>query len=816
MTREEKFDLMAGDEPAGVLTAGENDHTGTSDGIPRLGVPTVYYTDGPLGVRQGRATAMPAPIGLAATFSPALAARYAALVGDEAKKKGNDVIHAPTVNIMRTPLAGRTFEAFGEDPLLTSRIAVSYIRAMERAGVLGNVKHYAANNQEVNRFTVNAVVDERTLREIYLPHFEASVREARVGSVMAAYNSVNAEPMTENRPLLLDVLKGDWGFEGYVLTDYGFAQRSTDRAANNGLDLEMPFRGWYSRMALTLAVESGAVSQATIDEHVRRILRTMFAYGMFDRPAYRNEPAQIDVRGHGAVARDVEQAATVLLRNDGGALPLDASRLRSIALIGEDADRYVTGGGSANVRPFYSVTPREGIGRRAGPRVDVRYDDGEDPERAAQVARSSDVAIVFASDSQTEFADKPCLSLRCGNPDRDQDALIEEVGRANRNTIVVLETGGPVLMPWVDDVRAVVEAWYPGVEGGNALAAVLFGDADPSGRLPASFPRREEDKPASSPEQYPGVAEQAHYSEGVFVGYRHYDERGIEPLFPFGHGLSYTTFGYGGLRIERGRGDTRATVSAAVRNTGRRPGVEVAQLYLGMPDPSRDVQQPPKVLRGFSRVVLAPGGSRRVRFPLDSRAVSYWDAAADAWRVAPGCYEVMVGRSSRDIHLRGVLPVGGARCGRSAVPPTVIRCVARRLRLGASGLGPLRLGQTRGSSLRRAGRPARRSRRVHRYSVCGGGRVIVVFSPRGRARLVASTARAHRTARIRPGDRSSRLRRAYPRLRRLGRGMYAASPSSRLIIGAWRGRVRFVAVVDRPLRRSPGALHAYLRRGGVR
>ena len=700
LTRDEKISLMAGDDPSTGFNQAEppeRRNTGESRGVPRVDLPTVFYSDGPLGPRQGKATGMPAGIALAATWDPAMARRYATVVANEAKLKGNDVSHAPTVNIMRTPLAGRTFEGFGEDPWLTSRIAVDYIRGMQAEGVVANIKHYAANNQEPDRFVTNAVVDQRTLREIYLPHFEAAVKEANVGSVMCAYNRVNGQFACENGRLLEQILRREWGFRGYVLTDYGFAQKSTTAAANNGLDLEMPIGGWYSRTALTLALTTGQVEPETIDYHVRNILRTMFAYGMFDRAAYRYDDAAIDEQGHGAVAREVEESAITVLRNERGALPLGPGAKR-IALIGADANEYKAGGGSSAVDPFYSVTARQGIERRAGSARRVTYNDGSDRRAAAAAARDADVAIVFASDNQTEFADKPCLTLQCGNPPRgDQDGLIRTVAAANPNTVVVLLTGGPVLMPWAGDVRAIVEGWYPGVEGGNALARVLFGDVDPGGRLPATFPVREEDLPTSGrPERYPGVAENAEYSEGVFVGYRHFDQNRIAPRFPFGHGLSYARFRYGGLRIASADGGRLgARVSAVVRNVSRRPGVEVPQLYVGLPSRS-GVPQPPRALKAFRKIALRPGEARRVTFDLDERSLSYWDEGASAWRAAPGCYPVEVSRSSRATQLRGALLVGEAECLPGAVRiPGGAACATEPPRTSIAGRGSLRTSRRR-------------------------------------------------------------------------------------------------------------------------
>jgi beta-glucosidase len=396
---------------------------------------------------------------------------------------------------------------------------------------------------------------------------------------------------------------------------------------------------------------TGAATRATVDEHVRRILRTVFAYGFFDRAAFADDDAQIDKVAHARVAERIEESAVTLLENDDAALPLDAARLRSLAIVGADADTFKTGGGSGAVTPFAVSTPRAAITQRAGPGVRVTYDDGSDPDAAAAAAKAADVAIVFAGDYQTEGTDKRCLTLECPPYRGDQDALIERVAAANPNTIVVLETGGPVLTPWRDRVRGLLEAWYPGQEGGTAIARVLFGDADPGGRLPATFPASEADEPtAGDPEKYPGVAETVTYKEGVLVGYRWFDAHGLRPAYPFGFGRSYTTFAYDALRIATAGG---VTVTADVTNTGTRSGVAVPQLYVGLPSPGRGIVQPPRQLRGYTKLDLQPGERRTVRFTLDARALSYWDTAAGAWRVAPGCHEVAVGSSSRDLPLRG-------------------------------------------------------------------------------------------------------------------------------------------------------------------
>ena len=681
LTRDEKIALLGGDDLFGVA-GGADQHTGTSDGVERVALPTTYYSDGPVGPRQGEATALPVPMAVAATFDPRMARRHGDVVANEVKLKGNDVVYAPTLNIMRTPLGGRTFESYGEDPYLMTRMGVNWIEAAQAQGVMSSVKHYAANNQEGfspaadesrpgqplgppptegGRMTVSAELDERTLREIYLPHFEAAVKEANVASVMCAYNKLRGQYACENEHLLEDVLKEEWGFKGYVLADYG-ANHDAGAALRNGLDFE-PWPGQvYSPASVNAAIASGQATDADVDEHVRRILRTAFAYGFFDRDAYVNDDDQIDKAAHARTAQEIEEAAITLLVNRNRALPLRTSRLRSIAIIGADADGFKTGGGSGAVRPFSFTTPRAAIAARAGEGIETRYDDGSDPGRAAALAKSSDVAIVFAGDYQSENSDKRCLSLQCPPYRGDQDQLIDDVAEANSNTIVVLESGGPVLTPWRTKVEAIVQAWYPGQEGGPAIARVLFGDVDPGGRLPVTFPRAEEDTPTSGDRRkYPGVADQVFYDEGVLVGYRWYDEKKIKPAFPFGFGLSYTKFAFRKLRV-RPSGENGAKVSVTVRNTGRRRGFAVPQLYVRMPDPAPGVIQPPRQLKGARKIELRRGQRRRITFTLGERDLSFWDEGASDWRIVRGCYGIDIGRSSRSIALRGVLHIGGTRC----------------------------------------------------------------------------------------------------------------------------------------------------------
>jgi beta-glucosidase len=654
LTPAERIGLLGGDDPAGLLGRAGT-HTGTELGVPRVDLPPLYLTDGPMGVRQGQSTALPSSIALAASFNRRLARRDGALVGNEAMLKGNDVVYAPTVNLLRTPLWGRAFESLGEDPFLTARMAVDWIRGAQAQGVIANVKHFAVNNQEDHRTSVDARVDERTLYELYLPQFEAAVKQGHVGSVMCSYNRLNGPHTCESRWLLHQVLRERWGFRGFVLADYG-ASKHIGRALRAGLDFEpFPFLDVdggevLAPAAVQAAIAAGRTTQAAVDRAVRRVLRTLFAYGFFDRPAYVDDESRIDRTGHAQEARRLAEAGTVLLQND-GVLPLRPKRVKSLALIGADADAYKNGGGSSNVQPYTLVTPRQGIVTRAGSGIDVRYDPGVDLEQAAAVARGADVAVVVVADTAGEGKDKPCLALDCGAPaGRGRDALIGRVAAANKRTVVVLETAGPVLTPWRDKVEAIVEAWYPGSGGGAAIARVLFGDVDPGGRLPATFPDRERDLPtAGNRSRYPGVNEVVRYSERGLVGYRWYDRRGIAPAFPFGFGLSYTRFELRDLRVNRRR------ASISVTNVGRRTGIAVPQLYVEGRGGTRG-------LKGFESLSLRPGAKARVRFPLNKRAFSFWNARRHRWQIAPGCYTIEVGRSSRDIVARRTIALNGGRC----------------------------------------------------------------------------------------------------------------------------------------------------------
>lgn len=615
-------------------------------GLARLGIPALTVANGPAGVgpagpgHEGKATALPAPIALAATWDIEAARRHGDVAGAEAVLLGNLLLESPDINIARTPHNGRTFESFGEDPFLSGRLAAAYVQGIQSHPVIANVKHYAGNNQEQGRMNVNDIIDERTLRELYLPAFEAAIVEGRCASLMGAYNKVNGAYCCENEVLLNQILKGDWKFAGFVTSDFG-AVHSTVASAKAGLDLEMPTGRYFDR-ALKTAVTAGEVPEAMLDEKLARRFRTMMSRGVWDQPPARGPiPPE-----NAAIAMKLGAEGIVLLKNGGGQLPLQAGAIHSLAVIGPFAAHAMTGGGgSSHVNPILTVDPVPGLHQFAGNEVKISVEDGTNNVAAAvAAAKAADAAILMLGDRQSEGRDHP-IALSDG-----QNALARAVLAANPHTIVVLKSGGPVLLPWADQAPAIVEAWYPGEEDGAAVAAVLFGAVNPSGKLPITFPKQEADLPLQSAEQYPGVQNVARSSEGLLVGYRWYDAKKLEPLFAFGHGLSYTTFAYSNLKVAAPNPARSLTVEFDLANSGSRAGAEVAQVYLGLPS-LPNVPQPPRQLKGFRRVELAAGQSAHVALTLEARALSYWDAASHGWKVAPGGYTVWVGSSSRDLRL---------------------------------------------------------------------------------------------------------------------------------------------------------------------
>lgn len=773
-------------------------YVGNVAAIPSLCIPALTLEDGPAGVGDGMTgvTQLPAPVADAATWNPADAAAYGKVIGAEDAGKGVNVDLGPTVNIVRDPRWGRAFETLGEDPYLSGQLAASEIGGIQSQGVMAQVKHWAVYNQETNRNTPadNAIVGRRAMQEIYLPAFQTAIDKGGAASVMCSYATINGNYACQNPYTMTQVLRGQFGFNGFVTSDWG-ATHSTVPSALAGLDMEMPAATDYGP-ALQAAVTSGQVPVSTLNTMVGDILTQMFRFGLFDRAPSGSPGATVTTPAHQAVARDIAEQGTVLLRNGGNILPFGPSD-KSIAVIGADASAgaLTAGGGSAGVTSSGTVTPLQGITSRAGSGVTVSYAEGPSPDgslpvipasaftgplsaqfynnmtlsgtpaatatepnvdfnfngqsplpgvnadqwsaayagtidppvtgtytfsltsddgsrlfvngqqvidnwrdqasntetgtvtltagqpasikveyyqdggsslvslgweqpgqnplaQAVATARSADVAVVFASNFESEGSDLASIGLPAS-----ENQLISAVAAANPDTVVVLNTGSAVTMPWLSQVKGVLEAWYPGQQDGNAIAAVLFGDVNPSGHLPVTFPKSLADVPASTPAQWPGVNGQVHYSEGVDVGYRWYDAKAIAPLFPFGYGLSYTRFAFSRIRVRPGRTTSRGqvTVSADITNTGHRAGADVAQLYVG--DPA-STGEPPEQLKGFARVFLQPGQTRRVTFRLPvSRAFAYWDSAASGWAVADGSYKLMIGDSSASLPLTASVAV---------------------------------------------------------------------------------------------------------------------------------------------------------------
>jgi beta-glucosidase len=643
ITQDEEVSLVHG-------SGATQPYVGNVPALPRLCVPALGLEDGPAGVGDGMTgvTQLPAPVAGAATWDLALERRYGAVIGAEDAGKGANVALGPTVNIVRDPRWGRAFESLGEDPYLAGKMGAADITGIQSQGVMAQVKHLAVYNQETHRNSAadNADVSERTMQEIYLPAFQAAAR-AGASSVMCSYSWVNGQDACANPYLLNTVMKSEFGFKGFVTSDWG-ATHSTVNSAHNGLDMEMPGGGYFGA-PLNSAVSSGQVPKSRLDDMVRRILRQMFVFGLFDKKPSGSPGAVVTSDAHATTARQVAEEGSVLLKNAGGVLPLRPSAVHSIAVIGADADSKArtAGGGSAGVRAPYVVIPLTGVTRRAGSEIKVAYDDGSNTGSAAALAASSSVAVVFASTFESEGTDLGTIDLSSAD-----NSLISAVAAKNPHTIVVLNTGSAVTMPWIDQVAGVFESWYPGQEDGNAIAALLFGDTNPSGKLPVTFPRSLTDVPASTPQQWPGTNGQVRYSEGVNIGYRWYDTKNITPLFPFGYGLSYTTFSYGGLCVTGPDAHGTVNVSATVTNTGRRQGADVAQLYVG--DPA-NTGEPTHQLKGFQRVDLQPGASTTVHFTLTTKDLSYWDQNAHGWTAPAGRYRIAVGDSSRTLPLTGTV-----------------------------------------------------------------------------------------------------------------------------------------------------------------
>jgi beta-glucosidase len=593
-------------------------------------------------------TLLPAPIAAASSWDPGLLYMFGRVLGEEEWKKGTNVALSPSIDVVRVPEWGRTFESYGEDPYFNGQMAQSEIRGIQSQGPIANANMYVTMNQESNRFEEDSIVDERTLHEIYLAPFAAAVEKGNVGTVMCAYVKTNSVFSCESSDVLTEMLRKDLHFDGFVMSDWG-ATHSTVDAVENGLNQEMPGDKYFGA-ALKAAVEAGRVSQSTIDERVEQILVPMFRQGLFDKANTGSWSADVRTPEHTSFSLRAAEEGTVLLKNENKLLPLAKSV--SIAVIGEaGGDKpKAEGSGSSGVKPPYIVSPVDALRKVAAAGASITFSDGSDIAAAEETARKATVAIVFVHTDETEGHDRPNLMLP-----GHQDAMIEAVANANLKTIVVLDTGGPVLMPWVDKVAGILEAWYPGQEDGNAIAAILYGDVNPSAKLPLTFPRSATAIPTASQQQWPGIDGRSVYAEKLNVGYRWYDATNTQPLFPFGFGLSYTSFRLGDMKVSPGRVQAGASfrnvvVRVNVTNTGKRAGAEVVQVYVEQPAANGE---PPHQLHAFSKVELRPGETKPVVLNLDQLSFSIYDADAHQWKTPAGTYQILVGTSSRDLPLHG-------------------------------------------------------------------------------------------------------------------------------------------------------------------
>ena len=683
----------------------------SSPGVPRLGIPEFWTTDGPHGVRpevlwdewdqagwsNDSIVAYPALTALSATWNKKMSWNYGKALGEEARYRKKDILLGPGVNIYRTPLNGRNFEYMGEDPYLTSKMVVPYIKGVQSNGVATSVKHFALNNQEEFRHTSNVIVDDRTLYEIYLPPFKAAVQEGDSWTIMGAYDKYKNQYASQNEYLLNKILKGEWGYNGVVVSDWG-AVNNTEQAIHNGLDMEFgswtnglsagtrnAYDNYYLAKPYLDLIKSGKVGTTELDDKVRRILR--LAYNTTMNP---NKPlGNIASEDHMAVAKEIGEEGIVLLQNNNSVLPINTDKVRKIAVIGENAIKMMTvGGGSSSLKVKYETLPLEGIKSRFGNKADVQFargyvgdvggeyngvksgqnlkDDRPASEllnEAVALAKKSDVVIFVGGLNKSDYQDSEGHDRKGLGLPYNQDQLISALAKANKNLAVILVSGNAVAMPWVKEVPAIVQGWYLGSEAGNALAAVLAGDANPSGKLPFTFPVKLEDNAAHQMGEYPGNKEELAagkgkdqknpinitYNEGIFVGYRWHDTKNIKPLFSFGHGLSYTTFEYGKVRADKTQmaQDGKITFTVSIKNTGKREGAEVAQLYIS--DLKSSVPRPVKELKGFEKINLKPGEQKEVSFTIDKSALSFFDAATHQWVAEPGEFEALVGASSSDI-----------------------------------------------------------------------------------------------------------------------------------------------------------------------
>ncbi len=673
MTLDEKIALLHGNSmpgwpgPKSPIAYMGNGGAGFVVGVPRLGIPIIQMSDAAYGVRSsgenGRySTALPSNLASAASWDPQAACDYGALIGRELRNQGYNMTLGGGVNVTRDPRNGRTFEYMGEDPILAGTLVGNRIKCEQAEHVIGDIKHYAVNDQESGRNEVDSIISKRAMRESDLLAFEIGIQVGDPAAVMCSYNAVNGDFACENKYLLTDVLRKAWDFKGFVLSDWG-GTHSTVKASEAGLDNEEPLAEFFGE-PLKQAVEAGKVSQADLDLHVHRMLRSEFAAGIVDFPARRSVP---DIEGGWATSRHIAESSTVLLKNKDSILPIDASKVHSIAIIGKNADMgMISGGGSAQVDPpgrmpphwqehvWFPTSPLKAISAK-NPAIKTSFASGDDVAAAAALAKQSDVAIVFAYQWTSEGMDLPTLTL-----EDNQDKLIAAVAAANPKTIVVLETGTAATMPWVDSVSGILEAWYAGSKGADAIANILFGDVNPSAKLPMTFPASERDLPHPDFVVPPPGAQgreavmrsgtakptfAVHYDEGLKVGYKWYDAEKKPVLFPFGFGLSYTTYSYSDLKVSEG---SSPTVTFSVKNTGSRDGVEIAQVYASLPD---GAGEPPKRLVGWSRVPLKAGESGTATVTIDPKYLSVYDDASNSWKLLPGSYTIRVGGSSAALDL---------------------------------------------------------------------------------------------------------------------------------------------------------------------
>lgn len=674
----------------------------SSPGVARLGIPEFWMTDGPHGIRpevlwdewnqagwtNDSCVAFPALTCLAATWNPKAALLYGQSIGEEARYRNKTVLLGPGVNIYRTPLNGRNFEYMGEDPYLASQMVVPYVKGVQQNGVAACVKHYALNNQEINRHTTNVIVDDRALYEIYLPAFKAAVQEGKAWAIMGSYNLYKNQHNCHNRYLLNDILKGEWGFDGVVVSDWG-GVHNTEEAIYNGMDME--FGSWTNGLSKGMGnaydnyylahpylkqIKEGKIGTKELDDKVRRILRLAFRTTM-----NRNRPyGAMLSEEHIAAARKIDEEGIVLLQNKKNILPIDLNRTKKIAVIGENALKMMTvGGGSSSLKVQYECSPLDGIKRRIGDGIEISYARGyvgdtggqfdgvssgqnlkDDRsarqliEEAVRIAQSADYVIFIGGLNKSGHQD-------CEDTDRKglelpykQDKVIGALAKVNKNLIVVNISGNAVAMPWISEVPAVIQAWYLGTEAGNAIASVLVGDVNPSGKLPFTFPEKLEDVGAHQLGDYPGRQREdgifdEKYNESIFVGYRWTDKQKIRPLFPFGHGLSYTTFAYGKATVNKKvmKIDEQIAITVPITNTGKRIGSEIVQLYIS--DLKSSLPRPVKELKGFSKIQLAPGETQEVTFLIDKQALSFFNDSRHEWVAEPGKFEAQIAASATDI-----------------------------------------------------------------------------------------------------------------------------------------------------------------------